>query len=321
MRRGIVLLALIAVIAPWAFAEGPELSVEGVVINAAILPFPVPMGADLQLGLPLASPGGLPLTAVLRLRAGYEDLRFLRDDATGNPIAAPKDLGLNYFMSPNFQWAAGFVQAIIPAQKANLLEAFLFYRGRYDIYNPDLSTSVFSDAQGLFGSSVLVGLGYDALAKDSRRVRSGIGAEASAEWGPGGRERRDGFLEAKRPGRILPAPPVQGAAGRREAQPLLHLPGGLPLRRLCRRRRASHLGNAELWWPGPQGRPGLQDQGLPLHELRLFPQGCGQRRDPRPWTRPLRPGLVHTLGLYLLRHGLLCGPRPGSPPSPMPGES
>ncbi len=185
MRRGIVLLALIAVIAPGVFAEGPELSVEGVVINGAILPFPVPMGADLQLGLPLASPGGLPLTAVLRLRAGYEDLRFLRDDATGNPIAAPKDLGLNYFMSPNFQWAAGLVQAIIPAEKVNLLEAFLFYRGRYDIYNPDLSTSVFSDAQGLFGSSVLVGLGYDALAKDSRRVRSGIGAEASAEWGPG----------------------------------------------------------------------------------------------------------------------------------------
>lgn len=184
MKRGIVLFVLIALIAAGALAEGPELSVEGVVFNFAILPIPLPTGADLQLGLPLASPGGLPLTAVLRVRGGYEDLRLLRDEATGDPIAAPEDLGLYYFMSPNFQWAAGLVQAIIPAEKGNLLEAFLFYRGRLDVYNPDLATSVFTDAQGILGTSILGGIGYDAVAKDSRRVRAGIGAEASAEWGP-----------------------------------------------------------------------------------------------------------------------------------------
>lgn len=186
MKRSLCSLTLIALVCSAALAEGFDFAAKGVAYNLAILPpLPVITGADIQMGLTVARPGDLPLDAVLRLRGGYEDLRLVRDELTGDPNEAPSSLGKYYYMSPNFQWAAGLVQAILPKEGGNLLEAFLFYRGRYGIFGQDLSTAVFSDARSYFGSSLLAGLAYNQVVRDSRRVKSGIGAEISAEAGPG----------------------------------------------------------------------------------------------------------------------------------------
>jgi len=185
MKRGLALLSLMALVSTGLVAEGLDFSFKGVAFNFALLPIPVPTGADVQFGLPLASPGGLPLKAVLRIRGGFEDLRLLRDVFTGDPDYAPTSIAdENYYMSPNFQWAAGLLQAIVPGEKENTLEAFLFYRGRFDYFLNNPSEAIFTDSRGIFGTSFLGGVGYNGVSGDSRRVKRGIGAEASAEFGP-----------------------------------------------------------------------------------------------------------------------------------------
>ena len=186
MKRGIAILVVLALAGAGLFSEGLDFGFNGVALNSAILSgLPLPTGADLQLGLPVAAFGDHPLTAILRLRGGYEDLRILRDPATGEPIAEPDGFDGDYrFYSPNFQWALGVSQGIIQKDDGNLVEAFAFYRGRYDIYDSGLAATAFADMQGMFGTSLLVGVAYDSVANDSRRVYSGTFAELSAEVGP-----------------------------------------------------------------------------------------------------------------------------------------
>jgi len=68
----------------------------------------------------------------------------------------------------------------------NLVEAFGFYRGRYDIYpNDGASSVVFADIQGLFGTSFMGGVSYDSRVTSIHRSKRGFYMEAAAEWGPG----------------------------------------------------------------------------------------------------------------------------------------
>ena len=114
MKRGIAVLVVLALFSGCLFAEGLDFGFKGVALNSAIVSgLPLPTGADFQLGLPVASFDDHPLEAWLRLRGGYEDLRILRDPATGEPIAepdpkAPFDNAYR-FHSPNFQWALGVI--------------------------------------------------------------------------------------------------------------------------------------------------------------------------------------------------------------------
>jgi hypothetical protein len=186
MRRGIAILLVLALCLAGLSAQGLEFGVNGIALNSAIVSgLPIPTGADIQFGLPVARFGDLPLTAVLRLRGGYEDLRILRDPASGAPVSEPSSFDGDYrFHAPNFQWALGATQGIVRQEGRNLVEAFAFYRGRYDVYNTGLAAIAFNDMKGLFGTSFLLGAAYDSTVRDSRRVRSGLFAELSAEYGP-----------------------------------------------------------------------------------------------------------------------------------------
>jgi hypothetical protein len=186
MRRGIAIVVAIALCLAGLSAQGFDWSIKGLALNSAIVSgLPLPTGADLQFGLPVARLGDHPLTAVLRLRGGYEDLRILRDPATGAPISEPSDFDKAYrFHAPNFQWALGATQGIVQEGDSNLVEAFAFYRGRFDIYDTSLAALAFSDMKGIFGTSFLVGAAYNSLSMDTRRVRSGLFAELSGEYGP-----------------------------------------------------------------------------------------------------------------------------------------
>jgi hypothetical protein len=189
MALAAALAASLALAGGSAIAEGLEFDFKGIALNWAVpgvSGLPVPTGADLQFGLPVADIAGQPLTLVARIKGGWEDGRILRNALTGDPCNEPgKFDGVYRYYMPNFQWALGATQGLIQKDKGNLVEAFAFYRGRYDVYQSSLGTGVFEDMGGINGTSFLAGAAYDSTASDSRRVKTGAFAEASFEYGPG----------------------------------------------------------------------------------------------------------------------------------------
>ena len=146
---------------------------------------PVPTGADVEIRFSLAEAGGAPLALSLRLGAGYEDGKLVRDPAVGDPIPAQDTFDdPARFDAPNAQWDIGVVLGLIRGSGGNRLESFLLYRGRWDVYRNTYPIDVFPDARGLFGTALLAGLGYDSVRGLGRGIDSGAAAEVSAEWGP-----------------------------------------------------------------------------------------------------------------------------------------
>jgi len=146
----------------------------------------IPSGLDLSLtytGLDLSNAADTKI--FLKAGGGYENASLIRNPLTGDPWTAT--VAGNKYDIPNFQWELAFLQGFSRREDgANLLEAFVFYRGRFDIYpNEALSDAVFSDIEGLFGTSVMGGVSYDSRVQDRHRSKKGIYAEATAEWGPG----------------------------------------------------------------------------------------------------------------------------------------
>lgn len=156
-----------------------------------------PTGVDLSItysGLELLD----ELNTYLFFKAGggYQEKVFYHD-ATGAVLSDTSSLDKEYKRrTPNFQWEAALYQGLTWNERTgdNLLESFLYYRGRYDIYNyadsygvvPYLftDTSPFTDKDGLFGNSLMAGLCWKDLTEDSHQVQKGIYAEASVEYGP-----------------------------------------------------------------------------------------------------------------------------------------
>ncbi len=149
----------------------------------------IPSGIDLSLtytGFALSDAGDTKL--FLKAGGGYQDTVLLRDPVSGDPSLLVKDEGTGLaFNKSNFQWELAFIQGFSRRPDgANLLEAFAFYRGRFDLYpNDAVSTAVFSDMLGLFGTSIMGGISYNSRVQDQHRSKSGVYAEAAAEWGPG----------------------------------------------------------------------------------------------------------------------------------------
>jgi len=185
-------IALAALLAAPTFAEDGDLKVA--LEGARFLYGYIPSGLDLSLtytGLELS--GAADTKLFLKAGGGYQDTVLLRDPVTGDPTLLAKDGGSGLaFNKTNFQWEMAFIQGLSRRDDGkNLAEAFAFYRGRFDLYpNDGVSDAVFSDMQGLLGTSVMGGLSYDSRVQDQHRSKSGVYAEASAEWGPG-------FLNAK----------------------------------------------------------------------------------------------------------------------------
>ena len=130
---------------------------------------------------------------------GYEGEHYYRD-AAGN-FLSPGEIAANGALpnaDPSFNriegaWRFGVVQGFAWNERTstNLLEGFLFYRGRYDqnvsangalLTTPSLS--VLPDRDGSLLNTLQLGFGYNDLLKDRHFVRNGTSAETSAEWGP-----------------------------------------------------------------------------------------------------------------------------------------
>lgn len=184
MLRRIALPLLLACLGAAAAAEGPSFAFAGPRFNFRVLGgVPLPAGADVRIGYPLGQTPLGPLEAVLALGAGYESKSLLRDDASGDAIA---DAAKSEYDAPNAQWDLGLVLGLLPGDSGDKAELFAAWRGRYDLYLNDLSLDVFPDAGGHFGTAFIAGAAWKDVATDDYRVKSGLAAEASAEWGPSG---------------------------------------------------------------------------------------------------------------------------------------
>lgn len=179
-----VLAAICAALPISAGAEGIEFALNGVRFNNALLGgLPVPAGVDVEFRIPVAAD---TLLFTVRAAGGYEDRLILRD-AAGDPIAKPAPFDAadqtNWFHWPNAQADLGILYRPLGSEKPKV-ELFAMARGRWEANSPDLSTSVFSDAQGMLAVSVMGGAGVDAVVTDPRRSKSGYGGEISFEYGP-----------------------------------------------------------------------------------------------------------------------------------------
>ena len=175
----------------------------------------IPTGIDVTVGYELP-PWFAGVDTILQASfgGGYEGFGTFRafDYTPNTPVIPPEVVadpdGNLEFNSPNFQWQAGIRQGILLNQELdrNLLEAFLYYRGRYDRYldgrhywgsgetriaaiesTHETWQSKYegSDAHGIFGTSLFTGLAYDALHFYRRsKAYNGTYAEASLEISP-----------------------------------------------------------------------------------------------------------------------------------------
>jgi len=179
-RSFVAALLSLSVMVPLFAQEGDgdlELSFEGPRIYGP----GIPAGLDLSLtyhGLALSE--AADTLVYLKFGGGYEDSLLARDPLTGDPGPVIE------FDTPNFQWDLAFIQGLARRDDGdNLIEAFAYYRGRWDIHpNEGVCDDTFSDVCGLFGTSFMAGLSYDTSALVDHRYKTGAYAEATAEWGP-----------------------------------------------------------------------------------------------------------------------------------------
>lgn len=183
MRKRTLALAMIALaLAGGAWAGDLEVGFEGVRFFNGV----IPGGLDLSLtyyGLELSDAADTKI--FLKGGGGYENASLYRDQLTGDPLLTVDSVP-EYAYKANFQWELAFIQGFSRREDGdNLLEAFLFYRGRYDNYLNELPTVVFTDIREIFGTSFMTGISYDSRVQSRHRSKEGLYAEATAEWGPG----------------------------------------------------------------------------------------------------------------------------------------
>jgi len=160
-----------------------------------------PTGGDVSLtysGIELVE--DLNTYLYMKIGGGYEERVFYHtaDGSVLNDTSSITDSHLYKRRMTNFQWEIAGYQGLTWNERTddNLLESFLYYRGRYDDYNysapayesitPYLfeETSPFRDKEGLFGNSVMIGLCWKDLTEDSHQILQGIYGEVSAEYSP-----------------------------------------------------------------------------------------------------------------------------------------
>jgi len=163
-------------------------------------------GADLGIGYTgLELLDGRDTTLWLWAGGGWEQMPFYRD-SDGSLAAEYLDLAsgviehglpatINASNDPFYQraegkWQLGIVQGLVAAEGPDLVVAFLYYRGRYDAHLTqgaliaDAPLYAFPDQDGIFQNSLLAGVAYQGVTKNAHKVKSGVAAEASAEWAP-----------------------------------------------------------------------------------------------------------------------------------------
>jgi hypothetical protein len=96
------------------------------------------------------------------------------------------------FHRADANWQLGIGQGFLWNDRidANRLEAFLFYRGRYNANLTEAGDLILGsglpDSAGMLLNTFFLGLAYDDVLFDkAHKMKSGISAEISAEYGPG----------------------------------------------------------------------------------------------------------------------------------------
>ncbi len=158
------------------------------------------IGADLGVGyrgLPLVP--GAQTTFWVYGGGGYEGEHYYRD-ANGALLSPGQISGGGPLANadPTFNrieaaWRLGIEQGFVwnPRTSTNLLAAFFFYRGRYDLNQAATGAlltlpalSLLPDRDNSLLNTLQLGLGYDDMLTSKHRTRNGTSAEMTAEWGP-----------------------------------------------------------------------------------------------------------------------------------------
>lgn len=161
----------------------------------------VPTGVDLTAtySLPPISEG-LKTLIFAKAGGGWEDRALFRDPDSGEPLAV-STLGENVpaYTWINFQWDIALTQGLVPGgfkapggYAADLLEAFVFYRGRFDktmsydggTLAGDGTVLAFADWDQELYTGFMAGLSWNGLEKDAHGAQSGLYAEAAFEYAP-----------------------------------------------------------------------------------------------------------------------------------------
>jgi hypothetical protein len=117
------------------------------------------------------------------------------DLATGSLSSAPALADPDedpFFQRAEGKWQLGIVQGFVaaPDDRPDLLVGFLYYRGQYDVHLDQgallsaVPTYAFPDQDGILQHSLIAGAAWQAVIRNAHTVKSGLEAEASAEWGP-----------------------------------------------------------------------------------------------------------------------------------------
>ena len=151
-------------------------------------------GADLGVGYRgLSLLPGTQTTFWVYAGGGYEGEHYYRDPA--GAFLAPGSIssgGDPAFNRIEGAWRLGMEQGFAwnPRTSTNLLAAFFFYRGRYDL-NQAAGTllaapllGVLPDRDGSILNTLQLGAAYDDLVTNGHKVRDGLSAETTVEWGP-----------------------------------------------------------------------------------------------------------------------------------------
>lgn len=158
---------------------------------------PVFWGCDVGVGYRgLALVSGLDTVFWVYGGGGYEQMTYQRYP-DGSLVTGALPSGLDPSTAPFYErwsarWQAGIEQGILwnPKLQSNLLDAFVFYRGRVDRNDLSdrtqlISLSSLPDKAGITQNSFLVGLNYNDISLDLRsKVQSGLYGEVTAEWVP-----------------------------------------------------------------------------------------------------------------------------------------
>jgi hypothetical protein len=158
---------------------------------------PVIWGCDVGIGYRgWSALSGLDTILWVYAGGGYEQMTYQRlPDGTLITGKAPAWVapGTDPFYNRwSGRWQLGIAQGISwnPRIEANLLETFLFYRGRLDSNQQSggsqlLFLSTIPDRNGIFQNALLAGLKLNDLSLDPRtKMKKGVLAELSLEWGP-----------------------------------------------------------------------------------------------------------------------------------------
>jgi hypothetical protein len=196
-KRTVIAMVAALVIAAWGgvgpcWAEGDGTPPGGDITADIILRL---FGLDVGLGYRgIVLVPGVQTTLWAYAGGGYETQHYYRD-AAGN-FMAPGSLSSGdpaAFWRIEGAWRLGIEQGLLWNERAqtNLLEAFVFYRGRYDVNQVGagdlLFTSSLGDRETSLSNCLQAGIAYDdVLFNRANKTRGGIAAEASVEWGPAG---------------------------------------------------------------------------------------------------------------------------------------